>query len=71
VRWRHLGIKENIPKSDKGGFEMVKGIIKKRVAQGGGYQSTYAGEKAIFYKDGGVTYVFRLNGEFWTILVNK
>jgi len=63
-------VKEDFPSPGRGGTERVEEIIRLRVAQGGGRATTYAGEAAIAFEDGGVTYNFRLNGEFWTILVN-
>ena len=30
----------------------------------------FAGESAIAFEDGGVTYIFKSTGEFWTILGN-
>ena len=70
VRKRYNGHIDKIPSPNKGGIETVKNIIKNRVAQGRGYRSNYAGQPAFFYKDGNVVYVFRENGEFWTILKN-
>jgi hypothetical protein len=61
---------ENIPSPGKGGFERVAVIIHGRVAEGGGRETTYAGETVVAFEDGGVTYIFRPNGEFWTILGN-
>jgi hypothetical protein len=61
---------EEIPSPGNGGFERVAGIIQERVAEGGGRETTYAGESAVAFEDGGVTYIFRPNGEFWTILGN-
>jgi hypothetical protein len=63
-------LQESIPKPGQGGIDRVKEIIRDRVAQGGGRATTYAGEQAIAFSDGGVTYMFRPNGEFWTILRN-
>ena len=71
VRKRNPNCVDDIPTPGKGGVEAIKNIIKKRVAQGGGRWSTYAGEPALFYKDGGVVYVLKENGAFWTILKNK
>jgi len=62
--------KEDIPAPGRGGIERVQEIIRERVARGGGRATTYAGEPAIAFEDGGVTYIFRRNGEFWTILGN-
>ncbi len=61
---------DNIPSPGKGGIERVEQIIKERVANGGGRITTYAGERAIAFEDGGVTYILRKGGEFWTILSN-
>jgi hypothetical protein len=63
-------IKEDIPSPGQGGIDRVEEIIRDRVALGGGRAATYADEPAIAFEDGGVTYIFRLNGEFWTILGN-
>jgi RHS repeat-associated protein len=63
-------VREDIPSPGRGGRERVQEIIRQRVAQGGGRATTYADEPAIAYEDGGVTYIFRPNGEFWTILRN-
>ena len=71
MRKRYEGKLDNIPKLGKGGFEKIQQIIKERVAEGGGYESTYSGQKATFYPDGGVVYVIRENGNFWTILKNE
>ena len=70
VRKRYNSHIDKIPSPNKGGIETVKNIIKNRVAQGGGYRSSYASQPAFFYKDGNVVYVFKENGEFWTILKN-
>jgi hypothetical protein len=40
------------------------------VAQGAGRATTFAGESAVAFEDGGVTYIFKSTGEFWTILGN-
>jgi hypothetical protein len=61
-------VKENTPSPGKGGTERVQEIIQQRVARGGGRATTYAGEPAVAFEDGGVTYIFRRNGVFWTIL---
>lgn len=61
---------DDIPTPGKGGIERVQEIIRDRVAQGGGRPTTYAGEAATAFDDGGVTYILRENGEFWTILKN-
>ncbi|MBI1325749.1 hypothetical protein GC170_21520 [bacterium] len=63
-------VKDPLPSPGKGGIEEIEKIIRKRVADGGGRLTTYAGEQAVAFEDGGVTYMFRPNGEFWTILVN-
>ena len=65
-----LATSEAIPKVSQGGAERVWEIIQQRVAQGGGRPTTFAGEAAIAFEDGGVTYIFRESGEFWTILGN-
>jgi len=70
VRKRYDGIIDDIPSPGKGGLDRVQEIITKRISQGGGYPSTYAGEAATFFKDGNVVYVVRESGEFWTILKN-
>jgi hypothetical protein len=68
---RHRGpVPEAIPSPGKGGMERVKQIIRERVGKGDGRATTYAGEAAVAFEDGGVTYIFRPNGEFWTILGN-
>jgi hypothetical protein len=68
---RHRGpVREAIPSPGKGGIERVARIIRDRVAKGGGRATTYAGEAAVAYEDGGVTYILRTDGEFWTILGN-
>jgi hypothetical protein len=51
-------------------MEQVREIITGRVKEGGGRFTTFAGSRAIVYEDGGVSYVFREDGEFWTILRN-
>ena len=61
---------EDIPSPGKGGIKRVAEIIHERVAKGGGREATYAGETVVAFEDGGVTYIFRSNGEFWTILGN-
>ncbi len=61
---------EDIPSPGRGGLERVTEIIQERVAEGGGRETTYAGETAVAFEDGGVTYIFRSDGEFWTILGN-
>ena len=61
---------EDIPSPGKGGIKRVAEIIHERVAKGGGSEATYAGETVVAFEDGGVTYIFRSNGEFWTILGN-
>jgi len=61
---------EAIPSPAKGGIERIQQIIRDRVAQGGGRATTFAGEAAVAFEDGGVTYIFRSTGEFWTILGN-
>jgi hypothetical protein len=61
---------EDIPSPGRGGIERVRQIIQERVAQGGGRETTYAGAAAVAFEDGGVTYIFRADGEFWTILGN-
>jgi len=63
-------VQEAIPSPGRGGIEHVERIIRDRVAEGGGRATTYAGEAAVAFEDGGVTYIFRTNGEFWTILGN-
>ncbi len=70
VRKRYEGTVDDIPSPGKGGIDRVQQIIMERIAQGGGYAGTYAGEPATFYTDGGVVYVVRESGEFWTILRN-
>jgi RHS repeat-associated protein len=67
---RRNGGREDIPRPSKGGAEAVERIIRERVARGNGRAGTYAREQAIFFEDCGVSYVFRTNGEFWTILSN-
>ena len=62
--------REVIPSPAKGGVERVRQIIQDRVARGGGRATTFAGEAAVAFEDGGVTYIFRSTGEFWTILGN-
>lgn len=61
---------EDIPGPGQGGTERVRQIISACVAKGGGRKTTFAGEPAVAFADGGVTYIFRPNGEFWTILGN-
>jgi len=63
-------VEEDIPSPGHGGLERVEQIIRDRVAKGGGRTTTYAGEPAVAFEDGGVTYIFRPNGEFWTVLGN-
>lgn len=68
---RHRGpVPEVIPSPGKGGIERVAQIIRDRVAKWDGRVTTYAGEAAVAFEDGGVTYILRPNGEFWTILGN-
>lgn len=64
------GVRENIPPPGKGGIERVRQIVCDRVAKGDGRATTFAGEPAVAFADGSVTYIFRPNGEFWTILGN-
>lgn len=47
-------------------WEIIAGPVKK----GGGRFTTFAGRRAIVYEDGGVSYVFREDRKFWTILRN-
>lgn len=61
---------ENIPSPGRGGIKRVEQIIRDRVAKGGGSATTYAGDAAVAFEDGRVTYIFRPDGEFWTILKN-
>lgn len=61
---------EMIPAPGAGGIDRVREIIERRVVQGGGKDITFADEPAVAFEDGGVTYVFRPEGEFWTILGN-
>ena len=61
---------EDIPVPGKGGIEHVKQIIRERLLRGGGRATTFAGEPAVAFEDGNVTYIFHPNGEFWTILGN-
>lgn len=72
---RHIQqMREKYPelrKARKGGIEDAQQVIEDRVAQGGGEATTYAGEDAIRFEDGPVTYIFRESGEFWTILSNN
>ena len=63
-------VKEAIRSPNRGGIERVEQIIRDRVAEGGGRPTTYAGEAAVAFEDGGVTYILRAGGEFWTILGN-
>ncbi|MGD0094705.1 MAG: hypothetical protein ABSE73_32750 [Planctomycetota bacterium] len=70
VRRRVPGKIERIPKPERGGAQQISEIIAGRVKKGGGRFTTFAGKRAIVYADGGVSYVFRENGEFWTILRN-
>jgi hypothetical protein len=61
---------EAIPSPAKGGVERVRSIIQDRVARGAGRATKFAGEAAVAFEDGGVTYIFKTTGEFWTILGN-
>jgi hypothetical protein len=61
---------EDIPSPGKGGTQRVEQIIRDRLAQGPGRDTTFAGEAVVAFDDQGVTYIFRLSGEFWTILGN-
>jgi hypothetical protein len=63
-------VREDIPSPGRGGLERVERIIRDRVARGAGRATAYAGEAAVAFEDGGVTYIFRTSGEFWTILGN-
>ena len=63
-------VKEDIPPPGRGGLERVERIIRDRVARGAGRATTYAGGAAVAFEDGGVTYIFRTNGEFWIVLGN-
>jgi hypothetical protein len=68
---RHRGpVREAIPSPAKGGVERVAQIVRDRVAKGRGRATTHAGEAAVAYEDGGVTYVLRPGGEFSTLLGN-
>lgn len=68
---RHRGpLKENIPAPGKSGIAHVEQIIRDRVALGGGRPTTFAGEAAVAFEDGMVTYIIRQDGMFWTILSN-
>jgi hypothetical protein len=40
------------------------------VARGAGRATTFAGEAAVAFDDGGITYIFKTTGEFWTNLGN-
>jgi hypothetical protein len=62
--------REAIPSPAKGGVERVRWIIQDRVARGAGRATAFAGEAAVAFEDGGVTYIFKTTGEFWTILGN-
>jgi hypothetical protein len=61
---------ESIPAPSAGGIDQVREIIEQRVAKGGGRDTTFADQPAVAFEDGGVTYIFRPDGEFWTILGN-
>jgi hypothetical protein len=63
-------VKEDIPSPGKGGIDRVEEIIRERAVLGGARAATYADEPVLAFEDGGVTYIFRLDGEFWTILGN-
>jgi hypothetical protein len=63
-------VPEDIPSPGNGGAERLVQIIRDRVAHGGGRDTIFADEPAVAFEDQGVTYIFRLNGEFWTILGN-
>ena len=69
VRWRH-GKLEEIPEPGNGGSEKVAQIIQDRVTAGGGRETIFADMPAVAFEDGGVTYIFKVDGEFWTILGN-
>jgi hypothetical protein len=62
--------REAIPSPARSGTERIRQIIRDRVAQGAGRATTFAGESAVAFEDGGVTYIFKSTGEFWTILGN-
>jgi hypothetical protein len=70
VRRRVPGKIERIPKPERGGMEQTWEIIAGPVKKGGGRFTTFAGRRAIVYEDGGVSYVFREDRKFWTILRN-
>jgi hypothetical protein len=63
-------VREPIPSPAAGGIERVEEIIRDRVGRGGGRTTAFASDPAFAFDDGGVTYIFRPNGEFWTILGN-
>jgi hypothetical protein len=54
MRWRGP-VKDPIPPPGKGGAERAHEIIPERVSQGGGIETTYPGEPAIKFVDGGIT----------------
>jgi hypothetical protein len=61
---------ENIAAPSASGIDRVRRIIEDRVAAGRGRDTTFADEPAVAFEDGGATYIFRPDGEFWTILGN-
>ena len=51
-------------------MKRVEEIVRQRVASGGGRTTTFAGEPAIAFEDGAVTYLIHPDGRFWTVLSN-
>jgi len=69
-RYKKVGGEQDDLALDDAGVEKIKKIIQDRVARGGGDKDTYAEEEVVKYVDQGVTYFFRPDGTFWTILGN-
>lgn len=60
----------DLPKIRRGGLEEAERLIRERVARGGGVLTTFERTPVVSYHDGPISYIFRPNGEFWTILNN-
>jgi hypothetical protein len=62
-----------VREAKKGGIDDALAIAKNRVAQGGGRVGPPVGQGeicAIYFEDGPVTWVFRPNGQFWSMRKN-
>ncbi|MGB4708013.1 MAG: hypothetical protein WBH28_06095, partial [Fuerstiella sp.] len=70
VRKRADGQIDRIPSPSQGGVDAVKNIIQERIAKGGGVKTTFGGQDVMSFNDGGVSYILKMDGTFWTILKN-